>query len=92
MKPEERWQKTASRFRKHLPEPVPETAPHGFATRVAALADLKKTTPLILRLRAWSLGTAAASGLALILLLSLREPQKQFLPVPELNLPNPAKP
>lgn len=95
MKPEEQWQRLAAQARQSLPPVAEDNAPHGFATRVVALADLAgpdSTSSLITRLRNWSLATAGTAALTLALLLALQEPKTQFIPVPELDLPSPAKP
>lgn len=95
MKPEDHWQKLASRFRDDSPDQSEGIAPPGFATRIVALSGQqtdRSNRSLLSRFRNWSLATAGATALALIVLLNLQEPQKQFLPVPELILPNPSQP
>jgi hypothetical protein len=92
MKPEDNWQKVAEQFRDNQAPPSNDSPPPGFATRVVALADLEPKASLMIRFRNWSLGTAAATALALVIVLSLHEPETQFVPVPQLNLPTPAKP
>jgi hypothetical protein len=82
-KSEEQWQKLAPRFRKTSAHPTSAEAPLGFAT---------KKPPLFNRFRNCSLATAGATTLALIVLLNLQEPQTQFLPVPEFDLPTPTQP
>ena len=95
MKPEkskEQWQKLVYHFRKTSAHPTSAEAPLGFATRVVARSGFAKKPPLFTRFRNCSLATAGATTLALIVLLNLQEPQTQFLPVPEFDLPTPTQP
>lgn len=92
-KSEKHWQNLAPRFRKFSPHPSSSVeAPLGFTTRVVALSGLATKPQLLTRFRNWSLATAGATSLALIILLNLQEPQTQFIPVPQLNLPTPTQP
>ena len=92
MNSEDKWQQAATKFRHRLPEESVDTPLPGFSTRIVALADLGNDSSLMIRLRNWSLGTAAASAIALTVLISLQEPKTQFIPVPELNLPTTVTP
>lgn len=92
MKPEEHWQKLAPRFRDTSTDPSEEKPPPGFATRIVALSLQNQKRPnlsLLSRFRNWSLATAGATALALLVLFNLQEPQTQFIPLPELDLPTP---
>ncbi len=86
MNAEERWLKSAQKFRYSAPQ---ESAPYGFATKVVAAANLG-LPPHSHALRLWrrySLSVAGFAAVMLSLQLLTHQPRTQFLPLPQLDLP-----
>jgi len=85
MKPEDRWQEIAPKFRTPSKK---DKAPYGFSTRVVAAANLglPKQSRALLLWRRYSLSMAGAAAILLgINLLNQPPIDQQFLPLPDAD-------